>query len=123
MTFRTYTSFRQLSTVFPPVIYRCRQASAGERPPQSRSTCRDYGWLARRQHDHLDNGAVITSDDKSLLVGLPLPGTQFVTTVSFSGGTREFVHGAGGLVAPGTIMQTGTAGTYSGQYCLGIGAQ
>ncbi len=41
----------------------------------------------------LDNGAVITSDDKSLLFGLPLPGT----------------HGAGGLVAPGTITQTGTA--------------
>ncbi len=71
----------------------------------------------------LDNGAVITSDDKSLLVGLPLPGTQFVTTVSFSGGTREFAHAAGGLVAPGTITQTGTAGTYSGEDCLGIGAQ
>ncbi len=51
---------------------------------------------------------MITSDDKSLLFG-PLPGTQFVTTVSFSGGTREFAHGAGGLVAPGTITQTGTA--------------
>jgi hypothetical protein len=35
MTVRTYTSFAQLSTVFPPVIYH-RQASAGERPPQSR---------------------------------------------------------------------------------------
>jgi hypothetical protein len=66
----------------------------------------------------LTNGAVITSDDESLLFGPPLPGTQFVTTVNFADGTREFAHVTGGLVAPGTITDTGTVGTYQGQYCL-----
>jgi len=70
----------------------------------------------------LSNGAVITSNDESVLFGPPFPGTQFVTTVNFSGGTREFAHATGGLVAPGTITTTGTVGTYSGTYCLGIGA-
>ena len=64
------------------------------------------------------NGAVLTSNDESLLFGPPIPGTQFVTTVNFSGGTREFAHATGGLVAPGTITAAGTAGTYSGEYCL-----
>jgi hypothetical protein len=66
----------------------------------------------------LTNGAVITSNDESVLYGPPLPGTQFITTVNFAGGTREFTHVSGGLVAPGTITDTGTVGTYSGQYCL-----
>ena len=67
----------------------------------------------------LSNGAVITSDDQSHLFGAPAPGNQFVTTVNFSGGTREFAHATGGLSAPGTFTATGTEGTYSGEYCLG----
>jgi hypothetical protein len=66
----------------------------------------------------MTNGAVITSNDESLLFGPPLPGTRFVTTVNFADGTREFAHVSGGLVAPGTITDSGTVGTYSGQYCL-----
>jgi hypothetical protein len=70
----------------------------------------------------LSNGAVITSDDQSHLFGPPAPGNQFVTTVNFSGGTRQFAHATGGLSAPGTFTATGTEGTYSGEYCLGNGA-
>jgi hypothetical protein len=69
----------------------------------------------------LTNGAVITSNDESVLFGPPIAGTQFVTTVSFSGGTREFAHVSGGLVAPGAITDTGTVGTYSGEFCLANG--
>ena len=53
--------------------------------------------------------------------GPPAPGNQFVTTVNFSGGTRQFAHATGGLSAPGTFTATGTEGTYSGEYCLGRG--
>lgn len=67
----------------------------------------------------LTNGGVITSNDESQLLGPPIPGNHFVTTVSFSGGTRQFAHATGGLVAPGTFTATGTAGTYSGAFCLG----
>jgi hypothetical protein len=67
----------------------------------------------------LTNGAVITSNDESVLFGPPAPGTHFVTTVVFSGGTRQFAHATGGLVAPGTFTDTGTVGTYAGGYCLG----
>jgi hypothetical protein len=69
----------------------------------------------------LANGAVITSNDASRLFGPPFPGTAFVTTVNFSGGTREFAHASGGLSAPGVLTATGTQGTYSGEYCLGAG--
>ena len=71
----------------------------------------------------LDNGAMITSDDESVLFGPPIPGTGFVTTVNFTGGTRQFAHATGGLVAPGVFTDSGTAGTYAGKYCLGKGAQ
>ena len=67
----------------------------------------------------LTNGAVITSNDESQLFGPPAPGNHFVTTVGFTGGTRQFAHATGGLTAPGTFTSTGTAGTYSGEYCLG----
>ena len=76
------------------------------------------GGLLGHSTIRLTNGAVITSDDESLLFGPPVAGTQFVTTVNFASGTREFAHVTGGLVAPGTITATGTVGTYSGQYCL-----
>lgn len=66
----------------------------------------------------LSNGAVITSNDESVLDGPPLPGTRFVTTIDFSGGTREFDHVTGGLVAPGAISDGGTVGSYAGEYCL-----
>lgn len=67
----------------------------------------------------LTNGAVITSNDESQLFGPPVPGNQFVTTVGFTGGTRQFAHVTGGLTAPGTFTTTGTVGTYAGEYCLG----
>jgi hypothetical protein len=66
----------------------------------------------------MEDGAVITSNDESLLAGPPGPGTTFVTTVSFASGTREFAQVTGGLTAPGTITDTGTVGTYSGEYCF-----
>jgi hypothetical protein len=69
----------------------------------------------------LDNGGVITSNDESVLFGPPIPGTNFVTTVNFTGGTRQFAHATGGLVAPGTFTGTGTVGTYAGEFCLGTG--
>jgi hypothetical protein len=61
------------------------------------------------------NGAVIHGNDTSHLNG---DGT-FVTTVNFVGGTRQFAHTTGQLVAPGHFTASGTEGTYSGQYCLG----
>lgn len=67
----------------------------------------------------LSNGAVVTSNDESQLFGPPIPGNQFVTSVNFSGGTREFAHVSGSLSAPGTFTKTGTIGTYAGEYCLG----
>jgi hypothetical protein len=66
----------------------------------------------------LNNGAVINGNDQSHLNG---DGT-FVTTVHFVGGTRQFAHVSGGLVAPGHFTATGgTEGTYSGEFCLGNG--
>jgi hypothetical protein len=63
----------------------------------------------------LDNGAVINGDDQSHLNG---DGT-FVTAVNFVGGTRQYAHVSGGILAPGHFTTGGTAGTYSGEYCLG----
>jgi hypothetical protein len=64
----------------------------------------------------LRNGAVINGNDTSHLNG---DGT-FVTNVSFVGGTRQYAHVSGGLVAPGHFTATGgTEGTYSGVLCLG----
>jgi len=68
----------------------------------------------------LDNGAVIHGSDTSVLN----PDVTFVTTVRIVGGTRQYAHATGALVAPGAFTQNGgTVGTYSGTICLGIGAQ
>jgi hypothetical protein len=66
----------------------------------------------------LEDGSVITSNDESVLSGPPIPGTTFVTTVNFATGTHEFSQVTGGLTAPGTITDTGTVGSYSGEYCF-----
>jgi hypothetical protein len=63
----------------------------------------------------LENGAVINGSDTS---HLNADGT-FVTTVTFVGGTRQFAHAEGQLVAAGHFTATGTEGTYSGTICLG----
>ena len=64
----------------------------------------------------LDNGAVINGNDTSVL---KTDGT-FVTTVRIVGGTRQYAHATGALVAPGAFTANGgTEGTYSGTICLG----
>ena len=66
----------------------------------------------------LQNGAVINGNDQSHLNG---DGT-FVTSVTFVGGTRQYAHVGGGIVAPGRFTATGgTEGVYSGVLCLGDG--
>ena len=68
----------------------------------------------------LANGAVIRGNDTSVLH----PDGTFVTTVQIAGGTRQYAHATGALVAPGRFTANGgTEGTYSGTICLGIGAQ
>lgn len=67
----------------------------------------------------LENGAVIQGSDTSVLY----PDGTFTTTVSIVGGTRQYAHATGQLVAGGAFTAEGTAGTYAGQICLGIGAQ
>jgi hypothetical protein len=64
----------------------------------------------------LVNGAVLTSDDTS---AIDFATGTFVTTISFVGGTRQYAHASGQIVAPGHFTATGTAGTYSGEVCLG----
>ena len=70
----------------------------------------------------LENGGVLTSDDHS---AIDFATGTFTTFIDFAGGTRQFAHATGGLVAPGVLTTSppGTAGTYSGEYCLGIGAR
>ena len=65
----------------------------------------------------LDTGAVIQGSDESTLAGL-----DFVTVVTFVGGTRQFAHATGSLTATGSIdpVTGGTAGTYEGEFCLGV---
>jgi hypothetical protein len=63
----------------------------------------------------LDTGAVIRGHDLSVLN----PDGTFVTTVTVSGGTRQFKHATGGLIAAGRFTETGTEGIYSGVICLG----
>ena len=64
----------------------------------------------------LDNGAVINGNDTSVLN----PDGTFVTTVRIVGGTRQYAHATGALVAPGAFTANGgTEGTYSGTICLG----
>jgi hypothetical protein len=66
----------------------------------------------------LDNGAVIRGNDNSILN----PDGSFVTTVRIVGGTRQYAHATGALVAPGHFTAGGgTEGTYSGTICLGVG--
>ncbi len=67
----------------------------------------------------LGNGAVIRGSDTSVLN----PDGTFVTTIRIVGGTRQYAHATGALVAPGAFTADGgTEGTYSGVICLGIGA-
>lgn len=66
----------------------------------------------------LDNGAVISGSDTSVLNA---DGT-FVTTVNVVGGTRQFAHATGAIVAAGAFTATGTEGIYSGVICLGKGS-
>jgi hypothetical protein len=66
----------------------------------------------------LANGAVIHGSDTSVLH----PDGTFVTTVRIVGGTRQYAHASGALVAPGAFTSNGgTEGTYSGTICLGVG--
>ena len=77
------------------------------------------GAVAGRSTITLDNGAVIRGSDTSVLNS---DGT-FVTTVRIVGGTRQYAHATGSLVAPGAFTSSGgTEGTYSGTICLGTGA-
>jgi len=74
------------------------------------------GAVAGRSTITLENGAVIHGSDTSVLH----PDGTFVTTVRFVGGTRQYAHVAGALVAPGAFTPSGgTEGTYSGTICLG----
>jgi hypothetical protein len=74
------------------------------------------GAVAGRSTITLDNGAVIHGSDASVLNA---DGT-FVTTVRIVGGTRQYAHATGALVAPGAFTADGgTEGTYSGTICLG----
>ena len=66
----------------------------------------------------LDNGAVISGSDTSVVN----PDGTFVTTVNVVGGTRQFAHATGALVAAGHFTPTGTEGIYSGVICLGVGS-
>ena len=78
------------------------------------------GAVAGHSTITLANGAVIRGNDTSVLH----PDGTFVTTVQIAGGTRQYAHATGALVAPGRFTANGgTEGTYSGTICLGIGAQ
>jgi hypothetical protein len=74
------------------------------------------GALSGHSTITLDNGAVIRGNDTSVLG----PDGSFVTTVRIVGGTRQYAHATGALVAPGHFLADGgTEGTYSGVICLG----
>ncbi len=63
-----------------------------------------------------ETGAVIQGRDTSTLFG---DGT-FETVVTVVGGTRQYAHARGQIVATGAFTATGgTAGTYGGTICLG----
>ena len=63
----------------------------------------------------LENGAVVEGSDTSVLH----PDGTFTTTVNVVGGTRQYAHAAGQIVAEGAFTADGTAGTYAGEICLG----
>ena len=73
------------------------------------------GGLIGRSTITLENGAVIRGDDQSVINA---DGT-FVTTVNVTGGTRQFRHAKGALVAAGLFTPAGSEGAYSGVICLG----
>jgi hypothetical protein len=74
------------------------------------------GAVAGHSTITLENGAVINGSDTSVLN----PDGSFVTTVRIVGGTRQYAHATGALVAPGMFTTNGgTVGTYSGTICLG----
>ena len=62
------------------------------------------------------NGAVIQGSDVSVIN----PDGTFTTTLNVIGGTRQYAHATGQIVASGAFTPTGTAGTYSGTICLGV---
>lgn len=64
----------------------------------------------------LDNGAVLVSNDHT---SIDFAHGTFVTTIDIAGGTRQYAHATGELVAPGHFTGApGTAGDYSGTICL-----
>jgi hypothetical protein len=67
----------------------------------------------------LESGAVISGEDVSVLN----PDGTFVTTVTIVGGTRQFEHATGTLVAEGVLTAAGTQGVYSAEICLGAGPE
>ena len=73
------------------------------------------GGLAGQSTITLENGAVIRGSDASVVN----PDGTFVTTVNIVGGTRQYGHATGALVAAGEFTATGTEGVYSGVICLG----
>jgi hypothetical protein len=76
------------------------------------------GELAGASTITLETGAVIFGSDVSVLN----PDGTFVTTVTIVGGTRQFEHATGTIVANGRFTATGTEGEYSAEICLGVGA-
>lgn len=63
----------------------------------------------------LEHGAVIEGSDTGVLH----PDGTFTTTVNVVGGTRQYAHSSGQIVADGAFTAEGTAGTYAGEICLG----
>jgi len=71
-----------------------------------------------------DQGAEIFGSDSGTLTIRPDGvAADFVTTVHVVGGTSQYAHATGEIVAPGVLdLVTGaTVGTYSGTICLGEG--
>jgi hypothetical protein len=73
------------------------------------------GGLVGQSTITLATGAVIRGRDTSVVN----PDGTFVTTVNVVGGTRQFRHATGGIVAAGHFTPNGTEGLYSGVVCLG----
>ena len=68
-------------------------------------------------------GALIFGSDSGVLTMRPDGTAPFATTVHVVGGTRQYAHAAGVIVAPGILnLATGaTVGKYAGAICLGKG--
>jgi hypothetical protein len=69
-------------------------------------------------------GARLFGHDSGVLVPNGDGTANFVTTVEIVGGTRQYAHATGTVVAPGVLtLATGdTVGTYTADLCLGKGA-